>query len=80
MKTYVVSKHHGSSYDAYLAMGGGDTLDMEEIEYLKKHSTPSLNVQTRLAPNRSMTVGYSLQPLEVRFVEISWSGAVDAIY
>ena len=80
VKNYVVSKHHGSRYDAYLALGGGDTLDMEEIEYLKKHSTPSLNVQTRLAPNRSMTVGYSLQPLEVRFVEISWSGAVDAIY
>lgn len=80
VKTYVVSKKHGSSYDAYVAMGGGDILDVEEIEYLKNHATPSLNVQTRLASNRTLTIGYSLPPLEVRFVEISWNGVLHAIY
>lgn len=80
IKTYVVSRRHGSSYDAYVSMGGGDTLDLEEVEYLKKHSIPSLNVQTRLAQNHNLMIGYIVSPSEVRFIEISWKGSSNAIY
>ncbi|MCK0472793.1 helix-turn-helix domain-containing protein [Halalkalibacter sp. APA_J-10(15)] len=70
VKEYRVNQHYGSAYDKWVEMGSVP-LEQDDINLLKNTSAPSANFFT-VSVNENEWIYYAtLEPLEVKFIEIS---------
>ena len=65
----IVNRDHGSSFDRWAAMGG-EELGPEEVRWLREVSRPALHIYRADVSGGRLFYEASLEPLEVRLVEI----------
>ncbi len=65
----IINQTYGSAFDEWIRMGASP-LNREDIDYLKNVSVPKRYVRVEKIENDTINFTASLEPLEVRFVEI----------
>ena len=65
-----VNREYGSSYDAWLRMGGLELTRQSDLEYLYQVSQPGRFLREENVTAGELTYSQTLEPLEVRLVEI----------
>lgn len=66
----ILSQQHGSSFDKWVELGALPLEAPEEVEYLKALSLPGMKKRRLSAENGQLTISCTLEPHEVRLVEI----------
>lgn len=69
IREQIVNQTYGSAFDEWIRMGA-QPLSNEDIEYLKNISVPKLYVRKEAIENNTITYNASLDPLEIRLIEI----------
>jgi xylan 1,4-beta-xylosidase len=69
VKEYFVNRNHGSSFDTWIRMGG-ESLNQEDLEFLRNTSSEGLYVHKEEIIGGHLTISSILEPLEIRLVEI----------
>lgn len=69
IKEHIVNQSFGSAFDEWIRMGA-QPLSSSDIEYLKSVSVPKLYVRKETVENNSINYNASLEPLEIRLIEI----------
>lgn len=69
IREQIVNQTYGSAFDEWIRMGA-QPLTSEDIEYLKSVSVPKLYVRKEAIENNTITYNASLEPLEIRLIEI----------
>ena len=72
IREQIVNQTYGSAFDEWIRMGA-QPLTNEDVEYLKNISVPKLYVRKEEIENNTITYNASLEPLEVRLIEIELS-------
>lgn len=72
IREQIVNQTYGSAFDEWIRMGALP-LSSDDIEYLKSVSVPKLYVRKENIENDILTYNASLEPLEVRLIEIELS-------
>ena len=72
IREQIVNQTYGSAFDEWIRMGA-QPLSNEDIAYLKSVSVPKLYVSKEEIVNDTLTYHASLEPLEVRLIEIELS-------
>lgn len=72
IQEYYINQDHGSAFDTWVNMGAPTTMYHQDTEYLKQASQPGYCVHTQKLANGSLNLDIQLQPLEVRFIEITF--------
>lgn len=70
IKEYTINQSRGSAFDNWVRMGASK-LNPFDIQYLKNISIPSLYIRESNIENGSLSISTFLEPLEVRFIEIT---------
>lgn len=70
IREHIINQTSGSAFDEWVRMGAPN-LCKEDIEYLKQISAPRLFVRKETIENNVLPINVSLEPLEVRLIEIS---------
>lgn len=68
----IVNQNYGSAFDEWIRIGA-QSLTEEDIEYLKNVSVPKLYVHREKIEENTLTYKASLNPLEIRLVEIKFN-------
>ena len=69
VREHIVNQTFGSAFDEWIRMGA-QPLSTNDIDYLKSVSVPKLYVRKEIVENNTITYNASLEPLEIRFIEI----------
>lgn len=69
IREHTINQKYGSAFDTWVRMGASK-LNNEDIKYIKNISVPRLFVHSEAIKNNSITVNASLDPLEVKLIEI----------
>lgn len=69
IREQIVNQSYGSAFDEWIRMGA-QPLNNEDIEYLKNVSVPKRYVRTEKIGNNRLNYNASLDPLEIRLIEI----------
>lgn len=69
IKEYYVNREHGSAFDTWVTFGG-IPLNPQDTELLKGMCVPGFHSEYNMVEQNKMTYSASLEPLEIRFVEI----------
>ncbi|MDE7181957.1 MAG: helix-turn-helix domain-containing protein [Clostridia bacterium] len=69
IREHIVNQSFGSAFDEWIRMGA-QPLSSNDIEYLKCVSVPKLYVRRVTIENNSLSYNASLEPLEIRLIEI----------
>ena len=67
----VVSRHSGSSFDAWVSMGAPDQLTANEQKTLAARSVPAISKYRSSAKNGVLEIDALLDMLEIRLIRIS---------
>ncbi|MCM1541189.1 MAG: helix-turn-helix domain-containing protein [Blautia sp.] len=67
---YILNRHHGSLYDAWIEMGGGSPVSDLERGFLEARSVPALRRSKVTAKNGVLVLQPQLELLEVRLMVI----------
>jgi xylan 1,4-beta-xylosidase len=67
---HIINQENGSSYDAWVKMGARSPLRVSDFDTLKKFSFPGLHVHYEKIIDSKLPLNLTLEPLEVRLVEI----------
>ena len=70
IREYFINQDHGSSFDTWVQMGAPKDINEETAEMLEAHSMPGLYTYSETVENGQLTIKTTLEPLEVRFIEI----------
>ncbi|MDE6441321.1 MAG: helix-turn-helix domain-containing protein [Clostridia bacterium] len=71
VREHILNQKHGSAFDEWVRMGA-PKLNVESIEYLKRICVPKLEIRNENFDNGILSIHADLEPLEVRFIEISY--------
>lgn len=69
IREHIVNQSFGSAFDEWIRMGA-QPLSSTDIEYLKNLSVPKLYVRKETIENNTINYNASLEPLEIRLIEI----------
>lgn len=69
VREHIVNQSFGSAFDEWIRMGA-QPLSANDIDYLKSVSVPKLYVRKETVENNTIIYNASLEPLEIRFIEI----------
>lgn len=69
IREHIINQASGSAFDEWVRMGAPN-LCKKDIEYLKQVSVPKLFVRKETVENNILPINVSLDPLEVRLIEI----------
>lgn len=72
IREHIVNQTYGSAFDEWIRMGA-QPLSNEDITYLKSVSIPKLYVRKEEIVDNTITYHASLEPLEIRLIEIELS-------
>ena len=72
IREHIVNQTYGSAFDEWIRMGA-QPLSNEDIAYLKSVSIPKLYVRKEEIADNTITYHASLEPLEIRLIEIELS-------
>ncbi len=70
IKEYYVGRDHGSSYDAFMRMGGLELKYDDEFDHLRRHSGYYIQMSEQNITNNSLDYENELEPLDVKLIEI----------
>jgi len=72
VKTYSISRQHGSVLDEWIKLDESDDLEKEEIDYLIRSSTPKLSVKRCKVDEEVLNIESILTPHEFKLIYISY--------
>ena len=72
IKTYYINQEYGSVQDLWKRLDLSTSMESEEIEFIKQHANPNMEMQQTHVDNEQLEVEYILRPMEVRLVEIKY--------
>ncbi len=70
IREHIINQDSGSAFDEWMSMGAPKALTADDIQYLKHVSVPKYQVYTRTVSDGVLPINASLEPLEVRLIEI----------
>lgn len=70
IREYFINQAQGSSFDTWVQMGAPKDMDEEASRLLEAHSAPGLYVHQENIINHQLVIKTTLEPLEVRFIEV----------
>ena len=79
VKEYIINQNYGSCYDRWLNMGGLSIDDPYDLELLKQSSVPDANLYTVQIDQNDWTYVTTLEPLEVKFIELTKIEDLDSL-
>lgn len=65
---HIMNRDNGSAFDNFIEMGAVEPLSIEETDWLKKQTAPKIKKEILSAP---ITLNVSMQPFEIRLIEIT---------
>ena len=68
---YILNRHHGSLYDAWIEMGSETLVSDTERGFLEARSVPALRKSKMTAKNGTLVLRPQLELLEVRLMILS---------
>ncbi|WP_459482485.1 GH39 family glycosyl hydrolase [Clostridium saccharoperbutylacetonicum] len=74
VKTYSINREHGSALDEWMRMDEIGDLDKDEIDYLKRISTPRLTIKRCDVEEEVLNLEVALAPHEFDIIHISYGG------
>jgi len=72
VKTYSINREHGSVLDEWMRMDEIGDLDKDEIDYLKRISTPRLTIKRCEVEEELLNLEVTLEPHEFNIIHISY--------
>ena len=72
IKTYYINQEYGSVQDLWKRLDLSTSMESEEIEFIKQHANPNMEMQQVHVDNEQLEIEYVLKPMEVRLVEIKY--------
>lgn len=72
VKTYCISREHGSVLNEWMRMDEIGDLDKDEIDYLKRISTPRLTIKRCDVEEKLLNLEVTLEPHEFNIIHISY--------
>lgn len=72
LKSYSVNKHNGSVLDEWTRLGEINELDKDEVDYIKRISTPRLNIKQCTVEEEVLNLEVTLTPHEFSVIHISY--------
>lgn len=72
VKTYSINREHGSVLDEWMRMDEIEDLDKDEIDYLKRISTPRLTIKRCDVDEKILNFEVTLAPHEFNIIHISF--------
>jgi len=70
VKTYSINREHGSVLDEWMRMDEIGDLDKDEIDYLKRISTPRLTIKRCDVDEEFLNLEVTLEPHEFNIIHI----------
>lgn len=74
IKTYSINREHGSVLDEWMRMNEIGDLDKDEVDYLRRISTPRLTIKRCDVDDKNLNLEVILEPHEFNVIHISYSG------
>ena len=71
IKTTMITKNSGSSFDKWIEIGAPNHLDKEELETLKKQSEMNFNILNKSIIDSKLKIECNVSPLETKLIEIT---------
>ena len=72
IKTYYINQEYGSVKDLWKRLDLSTSMESEEIEFIKQHANPNMEMQQVHVENEQLEIEYVLKPMEIRLVEIKY--------
>ena len=73
IKTTILSKTNGSSFDKWIEIGAPTILNKEELESLKNQSEMSFHISNKLVIDSKVNIESNVVPLETKLIEITFN-------
>ena len=72
IKTYYINQEYGSVQDLWKRLGLSTSMESEEIEFIKQHANPNMEMQQVHVDNGKLEIEYVLKPMEIRLIQIKY--------
>ncbi len=70
IKEFFINQNFGSSYDAWMKMGGSLLEDNNDLSLLREQASPGRTLYQKRSQNGVLSLESELEPLEVRLIQI----------
>lgn len=72
IKTYYINPEYGSVQDLWKRLDLSNSMESEEIQFIKQHANPNMEMQQVVVTDGSLAIEYNLKATEVRLIEIKY--------
>jgi len=72
VKSYYVNQDYGSVQDLWKRLDLSNSMESEEINFIKQHANPNMEMQRLTVLNTDLEISCKLKPMEVRLIEIKY--------
>ena len=72
IKTYYINPEYGSVQDMWKRLGLAESMESEEIQFIKKHANPNMEMQQVEVSDNRLEIEFNLKATEIRFIEIKY--------
>ncbi len=72
IKSYYINPEYGSVQDLWKRLDLSNSMESEEIQFIKQHANPNMEMQQVEVTDGSLAIEYNLRATEVRLIEIKY--------
>ncbi len=72
IKTYYINPEYGSVQDLWKRLGLASSMESEEIQFIKQHANPNMEMQQVEVTDNRLEIEYLLKATETRLIEIKY--------
>ena len=72
IKIYYINPEYGSVQDMWKRLGLAESMESEEIQFIKQHANPNMEMQQVEVVDNRLEVEFNLKATEIRFIEIKY--------
>ncbi|WP_405374887.1 hypothetical protein, partial [Pseudobutyrivibrio sp.] len=67
-----INPEYGSVQDMWKRLGLAESMESEEIQFIKKHANPNMEMQQVEVSDNRLEIEFNLKATEIRFIEIKY--------
>ncbi len=72
IKTYYINQEYGSVQDLWKRLDLSNSMESEEIEFIKQHANPNMEMQKLVVTDDVLELDCKLKAMEIRMIEIKY--------
>ena len=72
VKTYYINQEYGSVQDLWKRLDLSNSMESEEINFIKQHANPNMEMQKLSVSNGNLEINCNLKPMEIRLIEVKY--------